>query len=167
MSIFSPTAQQDPVPTTAGDTFQSDAEFVERLRFLRQSRRSRKLEMRGELVRESLSADERVTILAKTGGRCHVCGGVIEGKWAADHLVSHCLGGPHTLDNYLPAHPICNNYRWFYGPEEFQWILKLGVWLRTHIERQTTVGRLASIAFWKYECIRKSRRKEQARGAKA
>jgi hypothetical protein len=68
MSIFSPTAQQDPVPTTAGDTFQSDAEFVERLRFLRQSRRSRKLEMRGELVRESLSADEVTSAGASSRG---------------------------------------------------------------------------------------------------
>lgn len=167
MSIFTSITKQDSVTTSAADRFQSDSEFVERLRFLRQSRRSRKLEMRDQLVRESLSADERSQILAKTGGRCHVCGGVIEGKWAADHLVSHSLGGPHTLDNYLPAHPICNNYRWFYKPEEFQWILKLGVWLRTHIERKTPLGQLASLAFWKYECIRISRRKEKAHGAKA
>jgi len=31
------------------------------------------------------------------------------GPWEADHVYSHCLGGQHTISNYLPAHPICNN----------------------------------------------------------
>ena len=29
------------------------------------------------------------------------------------------------MHNYLAAHAICNNYRWNYGAEEFQLILKL------------------------------------------
>jgi hypothetical protein len=33
----------------------------------------------------------------------------------------------------LPAHSTCNNYRWDYLPEEFQYILKLGVWASTQM----------------------------------
>ncbi len=73
-------------------------------------------------------------------------------------MFSHSLGGRHEADNYLPAHSICNNYRWFYGTEEFQWILKLGVWLRTQIEKETVLGRLAAKAFCTYDCIRAARR---------
>ena len=146
---------------SAPDTFQSAPEFVEHLRSLRQARRERKLELRDHLVRESLSGIERDQVLAKTGGRCHICGGLIEGKWEADHVFSHSLGGQHSIDNYLPTHSICNGYRWFYEPEEFQWILKLGVWLRTQIERKTALGRLAATAFWMHERIRESRRKKR------
>jgi hypothetical protein len=32
---------------------------------------------------------------------------------------------------------------------DFLLILKLRVWLRTHIERKTPLGRLAAKAFWK------------------
>ena len=48
--------------------------------------------------------------------------------------------------------------RWFYGTEEFQWILKLGVWLRTQIEKETALGRLAAKAFCSYDCTRAGRR---------
>jgi 5-methylcytosine-specific restriction endonuclease McrA len=91
--------------------------------------------------RRSLTAAERSHILAKTAGRCHICGGAIEGKaWQADHVMAHSAGGLHGVDNYLPAHSLCNNYRWDYLPEEFQTILKLGVWARTHIERGRASG---------------------------
>lgn len=33
-----------------------------------------------------------------------------------------------SADNFLPAHSTCNNYRWDYLAEEFELILKLGVW---------------------------------------
>jgi 5-methylcytosine-specific restriction endonuclease McrA len=148
--------------TSASDTFQSDSEFVGRLHTLRQSRRKLKLELREGLVRESLSPRERDVVLAKTGGQCHLCGGQIEdNKWKADHVFSHALGGQHSPDNYLPAHSLCNGYRWFHKPEEFQWILKLGVWLRTQIETETKVGRDAGKAFRKYDCVRASRRKKR------
>ena len=85
--------------------------------------------------RGSLTAVERHQVLAKTAGRCHICGGKIKGKaWHADHVMAHSAGGVHDVDNYLPAHSLCNNYRWDYRPEEFQYILKLGVWTRTQIE---------------------------------
>src|SRR2546422_1125307 len=143
---------------SASDTFSSAKEFAARLRSLREKRCDQKLTLRDQVVREPLSRLERQTIFKKTAGRCHICGGVIEGAWEADHVFSHSLGGQHEADNYLPAHPICNNYRWFYGTEEFQWILKLGVWLRTQIEKETASGRLAAKAFCSYDCTRAGRR---------
>jgi hypothetical protein len=76
----------------------------------------------------------------------------------ADHLLAHSAGGTHDVDNYLPAHSICNNYRWDYLPEEFQYILKLGVWAKTQIERGTTVGNDVAISFAGHEARRVKRR---------
>jgi 5-methylcytosine-specific restriction endonuclease McrA len=84
--------------------------------------------------RISLTAAERLQVLAKTSGRCHICGGKVEDeRWQADHVIAHSAGGTHEVDNYLPAHSTCNNYRWDYLPEEFQYILKLGVWASTQM----------------------------------
>jgi 5-methylcytosine-specific restriction endonuclease McrA len=108
--------------------------------------------------RRLLLPRERAVVLQKSGGRCHVCGGLIEGAaWQADHVFAHSAGGAHSLDNYLPAHTLCNNYRWFYGTEEFQWILKLGVWLRTQIDKRTPLGLLAGAAFVAYDRRRAAR----------
>ena len=146
---------------SATDTFQSEEEFVERLRSLKKRRHDRKMELRCRSPRESLSSIEREKIIAKTGHCCHVCGGEIEGdNWEADHVFSHALGGQHSADNYLPAHALCNGYRWSYLSEEFQWILKLGVWLRTQVEKQTEVGIGAAKAFRAHENARASRCKK-------
>lgn len=98
--------------------------------------------------------------MAKTGGQCHVCGHplALEG-FEADHVKSHSSGGTSVVDNYLPACKTCNNYRWFYKPEEFQWILKLGVWARTQIERNTSIGKLMGERFTKGEGRREGTRK--------
>lgn len=69
-------------------------------------------------------------------------------------MFSHALGGQNSANNYLPAHALCNGYRWFYLSEEFQWILKLGVWLRTQVEKQTVVGIIAAKAFCAHERAR-------------
>jgi 5-methylcytosine-specific restriction endonuclease McrA len=109
--------------------------------------------------RTTLTAAERQRILAKTSGRCHICGGKIDGGTRqADHVIAHSAGGTHDVDNYLPAHAACNNYRWDYLPEEFQYILKLGVWARTQIERGTTVGNDVASAFAGHEARRVKRR---------
>jgi hypothetical protein len=69
------------------------------------------------------------------------------------------MAGEHRADNYLAAHSVCNNYRWFYGAEEFQWILKLGVFIRTHIEKpSTSIGRSVGKEFVKHEHKRAERR---------
>jgi 5-methylcytosine-specific restriction endonuclease McrA len=109
--------------------------------------------------RRVLLPTQRLTVLAKTAGRCHICGGMIDEAWEADHVLAHSGGGAHLEDNYLPAHRLCNNYRWDYLAEEFQYILKLGVWARTQIEMDTRLGREVGGAFVGYEQRRRSRRR--------
>jgi 5-methylcytosine-specific restriction endonuclease McrA len=98
---------------------------------LRQERRELKaLTAKAGIRRRALTKSERRTVLRKTGRRCHICGGLIRGKWQADHVLAHSGRGTHEADNYLPAHTLCNNYRWDYLAAEFQYILKLGVWVK-------------------------------------
>lgn len=145
--------------------FGSTQQFVAHLRALRQDRHQRKLVVRDQdHKRRRLPAAERQAILSKTGGRCHICGGEIDGAWDADHVFAHAQGGAHAVDNYLPAHSICNSYRWFYGMEEFQWILKLGVWMRTQIENEDDSALQLSERFIKNEARRDSRRKRRDNG---
>ncbi len=88
-----------------------------------------------------LTKNERLHILAKTDNKCHICGQDISlTEFQADHVVSHIRGGIHRVDNYLPSCFICNNYRWHYLPEELQLILKIGVWAKTEIERESAIG---------------------------
>jgi len=107
-----------------------------------------------------LTKADRGKVLGKTSGRCHICGGTINADdWQADHMLAHSTGGAQLVENYLPAHSICNNYRWHYDAEEFQWILKLGVWLRTQIEKGTTSGQEVGQQFCDHERRRAGRRK--------
>ena len=111
-----------------------------------------------------LTATERTEILRKTGAKCHICGGDIRGPWNADHVMAHSAGGKNSTDNYLPAHSTCNNYRWDYLTEELELILKLGVWVRTQVEKGTIVGRGIEQRFSAYEVTRISRRKSVKKG---
>lgn len=115
--------------------------FTKKLVRLRSDRKDEKEQHRGKNKRNPPTPKQRNEILAKTGASCHICGGKIKGTWHADHVVSHSSGGLSQVDNYLPAHQICNSARKAYTPEEFQWIIKLGVWLRTQIANETTVGK--------------------------
>jgi len=116
--------------------------------------------------RQRLTPEERAQILNKTDSRCHICGGAIDGKWDADHVLSHSKGGEHSVDNYLPAHKTCNNYRWDYLSAEFQEIMKLGIWLRTQIENKTELGLQSAAKFSQYEKKRASRRRTNGRVSK-
>ena len=73
-------------------------------------------------------------------------------------MLAHSTGGPQQLDNYLPAHQLCNNYRWNYMPEEFQWVLKIGVWARLVMEK-SQLGQQMARQFCGYEKARVRRRK--------
>jgi hypothetical protein len=146
----------------------SASELCDHLRELRQTRHSRVSAPERKAARRArrmLEPDERATILQKTASRCHLCGGTIaQGEsWQADHVLANSAGGAHLVENFLPAHALCNNYRWDYQPEEFQLILKLGVWVRTKIERGGPRGELA-IAFAAYEKRRERRRVLPAKG---
>lgn len=133
--------------------------YLQRLRAEREKHKAAS-KSRGRTC-SALSADDRVTILRKTDGRCHVCGGLIEeDNWPADHVLAYSRGGRHSVENYLPSHGTCNHYRWDYLPNEFQEILRLGVWLRTQIEKQTRLGRSAGESFIEHEKGRLRRRKD-------
>jgi hypothetical protein len=108
--------------------------------------------------REALSAADRAAVLAKTGGRCHLCGGRVLKRWTADHVLAHARGGPHAVDNYLPAHSLCNGYKWSYGAEEFQWVLKIGVWARRQMEAGSALGEGMLRGFFEYDRRRAGRR---------
>lgn len=144
-------------------SLQSTHRFANRLKLLRERRRKGKI---SESMRRrySLTKVQRNLILSKTGGRCHICGGKIKSgeNWHADHVLAHAHGGEHSVENYLAAHPICNNYRWHYGSEEFQWILKLGVWFRTLIERRDDLAMALAERFVIYERHRIARQKRAA-----
>ncbi len=111
--------------------------------------------------RKALTKTQRDTILAKTDGRCHVCGIEIEkGDFHADHVKSHITGGIHTENNYLPACATCNNLRWHYSPEEIQVIMKLGRWLKTKLLEETEESVLLANQFVKHDMQLRKRRKK-------
>jgi 5-methylcytosine-specific restriction endonuclease McrA len=116
-----------------------------------------KKQHRAKAIRKPTNAASRLEILSKTDGLCHICGGEIDGAWHADHVHPHSRGGKHDIANYLPAHQICNSSRKGFDPEEIQWILKLGVWLKTQIENETNVGLQAAEKF----CIHERRRADR------
>jgi 5-methylcytosine-specific restriction endonuclease McrA len=119
--------------------------------------------------RRSLTKDKRDGAWKKTNGHCHLCGGSLcettegelakERKFAVDHIIPRATGGPDSDENYLPAHRLCNGCRWFYSPEEFQWILRMGVWARKQIEESTPIGVAMREEFWKNEMGVLERRK--------
>ncbi len=110
------------------------------------------------LPRRSLSKQQRACVLLKTNSRCHICGGEIKNNWHADHVLSYSKGGAHSEDNYLAAHNTCNSYRRALSPEEFQEIMKLGVWVRDQIIQQNEIGNTVAEKFVKYEHNRIKRR---------
>ena len=115
----------------------------------------------GSSPRRSLTPQERRVIRQKTDGRCHVCGcSVSVESFQADHVKSHTSGGGSSVDNFLPSCRTCNNYRWHYSSEELKWILKIGVWARTQVNRDTPIGRQLAEAFIKYESSRERRRRK-------
>ncbi len=62
----------------------------------------------------------------------------------------------------MAACGICNNYRWDYAPEEFQWILIIGVWARKQMEEQTSFGIELADRFFDKEVKKRLRRRSAA-----
>lgn len=143
---------------------ESRSELRDRIVKLRRSREERKAAS-GRRPRRTLRKSERAEILKKTGSRCHLCGDEIRGAWDADHVLAHSAGGHHSVDNYLPAHRTCNNYRWDYLAEEFELIVKLGIWIRTEIEYGTRIGRMIESVFSKHESRVTARRRRRSNAA--
>ena len=148
---------------TAYKLFQTARAFAKHLAALHR-RRTNSSDRRviNRFRRPSLSSRARADVLTKTAGRCHICGGLIQAaeRWCADHVLAYAHGGPGDPDNYLPAHGLCNTYRWHFDPEELQWILKLGVWLRSQIEREDELALMLAERFIRHE-VRRDRRRVQ------
>ncbi len=112
------------------------------------------------IKRIALNNLEREKIFNKTGGLCHVCGTTLDvSLFEADHVKPLVSGGNDIIDNFLPACSKCNNYRWNYSPEEIQWILKLGVWLKTKIQNGNLTKNKVLEEFIQDEINRENRRK--------
>lgn len=135
--------------------------LAKKLQGLKQKRRKTKQKINdtGSKIRGHLTQSDRDKILRKTGGRCHICSGKIKGNWQADHVLAYSVGGKPTIENYLPAHKLCNHYRWDYSASEFQYILKIGVWTCTKIRTQSKIGLEVAKGFVAHERDREERRK--------
>lgn len=138
------------------------SQLAARLRRYRKRRRDRVFSRSQKPKRRVLTKADRKTILRRTKGRCHLCGGVIgKARWDANHVFPLALGGKQGLENYLPAHSSCNGARWHLRPKEMMLVLKLGAWLRSEIERGSSIGRVAGEAYCKADVRRAARRKPE------
>jgi 5-methylcytosine-specific restriction endonuclease McrA len=90
--------------------------------------------------RKSLTPSQRAAVRRKTGGTCHVCGEKLGTRWQADHVVPHKHGGPATVENCLPVCRPCNRLRWSYPPEVLRLIMRLGIYARIQIRRNSDLG---------------------------
>lgn len=79
----------------AEKVFSEVLEFTAHLRSLRENRLA--IKVTSETNKKRLTKAQRIKILSKTSARCHICGGKIDGKWVADHVYAHSLGGEHSL----------------------------------------------------------------------
>jgi hypothetical protein len=114
--------------------------------------------------RGSLTTAERVAVFKKTGGTCHVCGGRVGRRWQADHVVPHRLGGQAVHENYLPICKECNRLRWFHSPPVIRLIMRLGVYAKLEIRRETELGeRLLILLRNRLQGNRNRRKRRQVR----
>lgn len=139
-------------------SFNSSKELIKQLKLLRAQRAKNKAKNRNLQTRKPLSSLQRKEIFDRTTGHCHICGDKISGAWDADHVLPHSRGGNHEITNYLPAHKSCNSARKGFEPQEILIIMKLGVWLKTQIEKETKLGLEAAEKFCEHDQKRASRR---------
>src|SRR5215203_5858030 len=87
----------------ADQVFTDGNAFAVVLRELHAHRRGRVISGRSERTpRALLTKADRGKVLAKIGGRCHICGANVDADdWEADHVLAHSTGGAHSADNYL------------------------------------------------------------------
>jgi 5-methylcytosine-specific restriction endonuclease McrA len=101
----------------------------------------------------------RKLIFEKTGGLCHICGGQLDSKWSADHVMPFAGGGKNTIDNFLPACHTCNRLKWHRTPEIIRLIMQLGIYARKEIQHETPLGRKIATMFQRKEKTNLARRK--------
>jgi hypothetical protein len=108
----------------------------------------------------ALSPELRKKIKGKTGGRCHVCGGPLRGKWCADHVRPRARGGPDKASNYLPCCGICNDARWHRKSRTIRYVLRIGVYLLPEIRKRTTLGKTVMAHY--YDRLKKNKARRVA-----
>lgn len=62
-------------------------------------------------ARRHISTKTRVQLFADHSGRCHICGGKIDGiheRWDVEHVIPPELGGADDPLNWAPAHVACH-----------------------------------------------------------
>jgi len=133
------------------------------INLIKSLKKIRKLNKIGNGRRAALTKVERDRILAKTDSHCHICGKKLDkDNFQSDHVKAYIAGGAHAENNYLPSCSTCNNYRWHYGSEEIQIILKLGVWAKTKIMNDPLFGLEIANQFVKHEMgVRKRKKARQ------
>ena len=133
------------------------------IKLINSLRTHRKVNKFKDAKRRALTKKQRELVLAKTNGRCHICGIEVEAtNFHADHVMSHISGGAHSESNYLPSYSTCNNLRWHYSSEEIQVIMKLGRWLKSKMVKQEEEGLLLANQFVKHDMALRKKRKLKA-----
>jgi len=115
--------------------------------------------------RRAFSRSMRMTVMAKTAGRCYSCGhkfNDISEVWI-EHIVPFSAGGSNEIDNLLPGCPLCNYTRQNYSPHKIQRILSIGASLVKEIDKDSTIGRQV-LSFLKDEDARRRRRRKHEDG---
>ena len=137
-------------------TIKTGKGLIKLIHSLRKLRRTASIENR---KRSTLTKAQRSLILEKTNSRCHVCGIELDAQsFQADHIKIHSSGSEHKENNYLPSCQTCNRYRWHFASEEMQIILKLGVWAKGQLLKESELGLEIANGFVKHEMkIRKAR----------
>ena len=128
---------------------------------LRQLRKARDRQDRLTRTQSRAKKEQRLEILKKTGSRCHICGGRIPDGcyWEADHVNPAAAGGDNKSENFLAAHGLCNGAKSDHKGEEFQWVLKIGVWAKKQMEGRTVLGTQMLKLFYENERQRAKRQK--------
>lgn len=103
-------------------------------------KKSKRAETRKKASRLAVRGKARAAVRAKTGGKCHVCGGGLGDRWQADHVVPLNQGGESKADNYLPICAVCNRLRWGYKPEALRLIIRFGIFAKQEIRHKTQLG---------------------------
>ncbi len=124
-------------------------------KYLKELHQHRRLSKLARSRKGKLTLAQKEAILLKTDSRCHICGCDLElNDFQADHVKRHISGGIAIIENFHPSCKTCNNYRLHYLPEEIQCMLKFGVFSKTQIENETTLGLSFAEAFLKKEARR-------------
>jgi 5-methylcytosine-specific restriction endonuclease McrA len=106
-------------------------------RIFKKSKRDRKRKKAVHLV---VRGKARAAVRAKTGGKCHVCGGTLGDRWQADHVVPLNQGGRSKANNFLPVCTQCNRLRWGYKPAVLRLIMRFGIFAKQEIRRGSDLG---------------------------